>query len=267
MTYQPVLPAGGNLGWTFLKQTRIAQQEAFNTSAVVARDTDYFREKIGEIRTAEDLVADRRLLSVALGAFGLDDDINNKFYIRRVLEDGTIDPQSFANRLTDKRYLAMSEAFGFELEPPKTVISTFAENIINQYKTRQFEVAVGNQDEDMRLALGIEREIAALAERDLSEDAAWFTVMGTPPMRRVFELALGLPSEIGSVDIDRQLEIFKEKAAASFGTSNPAELTDPETQEKLIRNFLFRSELAASSASTVQGSVALSLLRSQTPLF
>ncbi len=267
MTYQPVLPAGGNLGWTFLKQTREAQQEAFDNSAVIARDTDYFREKIGGITTAEDLVADRRLLTVALGAFGLDDDINNKFYIRRVLEDGTIDPKSFANRLTDKRYLAMSEAFGFELDPPKTVISTFSDAIIDQYKNRQFEVAVGNQDEDMRLALGIEREIANLAERDLTEDAAWFTVMGTPPMRRVFELALGLPSQIASVDIDRQLDVFKEKAQATFGTSNPAEITDPKDQEKLIRNFLFRSELAASTASTVQGSVALSLLQSQAPLF
>ena len=267
MTYQPVLPAGGNLGWTFLKNTREAQQDAFDNSAIIARDTDYFREKISEVTSAEDLVADRRLLSVALGAFGLDDDINNKFYIRRVLEDGTIDPKSFANRLTDKRYFAMSEAFGFELQPPNTVISTFADDIIAQYKNRQFEVAVGNQDQDMRLALGIEREIAELADRDLPEDAAWFTVMGTPPVRRVFELALGLPSEIGSVDIDRQLEVFKDKAQSIFGTSDPAGFTDPDIQEKLIRNFLFRSDLANSTASTVQGSVALSLLQSQPPLF
>lgn len=267
MTYQPVLPSGGNLGWTFLKQTREAQQQAFDNSTVIARDTAYFREKIGDVRSAEDLVSDRRLLTVALGAFGLDDDINNKFYIRKVLEDGTIDPASFANRLTDKRYFAMAEAFGFELEPPNTVISTFPDDILDRYKNRQFEVAVGAQDEDMRLALGIEREIADIAERGLTEDAAWFTVMGTTPVRRVFELALGLPSEIATVDIDRQLEVFKDKAVSTFGTSNPAEFTDPDIQEKLIRNFLFRSELAASTASTVQGSVALSLLQSQAPLF
>ena len=69
MSYQPVVPAGGNLGWTFLKQTREAQQEAFDNSSIIARDTDYFRENIGKIQSAEELVADRRLLTVALSDY------------------------------------------------------------------------------------------------------------------------------------------------------------------------------------------------------
>ncbi len=267
MSFQPILPIGGNAGWTFLRTTQDAQQEAFNNSSVIARDTDYFREKIGEIQTAEELVADRRLLSVALGAFGLDDDINNKFYIKTVLEEGVIDPESFANRLSDKRYFAFAEAFGFELSPPKSVLSDFSDKIIAQYKDRQFEVAVGNQDGDLRLALSIEREVASIAEQGLSEDVAWFTIMGNAPLRRVFELALGLPSEIATTDIDRQLEVFVNKAERTFGVSHPADFQDPGLQEKLIRNFLFRSELAASAASTTRGSVALSLLQSQAPLF
>ena len=136
--------------------------------------------------------------------------------------------QAIANRFADKRYFAMSEAFGFELSPPRTVISSFAEDIVAQYKTRQFEVAVGNQDENMRLALGVERDIASIAERNLPENAAWFTVMGNPATRRVFELALGLPSQIASVDIDQQLEVFSEKSQSTFGTSNPADFTDPD---------------------------------------
>ena len=267
MTYQPVVPAGGNLGWTFLKSTRDAQQEAFDQSAVITNNVDYFREKIGGIQTAEDLVSDRRLLTVALGAFGLDDDIENRFYIRKVLEEGTLDEDSFANRLSDGRYFAMAEAFGFDLSPPKTVLSDFPDRILEFYKTRQFEVAVGELDGDLRLAMGLERELADLADRDLSEDAAWFTIMGTPAMRYVFEFALGLPSEMAAVDIDRQLEMFKEKSEARFGTSNPADFTDPELQEKLVRNFLYRSELAASAASTSGGAVALTLLQSQTSLF
>lgn len=267
MSYQPVIPAGGNLGWSFLKRTREAQQEAFETSSAIVRNTDYFREKIGEIRSAEELVADRRLLSVALGAFGLDDDIDNRFFIRKVLEEGTLDEESFANRLSDRRYFALSEAFGFHFSPPSTVISSFPDKIIEQYRTRQFEVAVGEQDDGMRLALGLAREMAALAERDLSEDAAWFTIMGTPPVREVFQTALGLPREFGAVDIDRQLAVLKEKAQARFGTSDPTDFADADLQEKLIRTYLFRSELAESAASTLRGSVALSLLQSRTALF
>ena len=74
MSFQPVIPLGGYAGWTFLQRTREAQQQAFETSPQLARDVTYFEEKIGGITSAGDLVDDRRLLRVALGAFGLDDE-------------------------------------------------------------------------------------------------------------------------------------------------------------------------------------------------
>jgi len=266
MTYQPVFPAGGNLGWTFLKQTRAPQQAAFDNSTIVKRETEYFREKIGQIGTAEDLISDRRILSVALGAFGLDDDINNRFFIKKVLEEGTTNDDAFANRLSDKRYFAISEAFSFDLTPPNTVLSDFGDRIVEQYQIRQFEVAVGNQDENLRLAMGAERELSDLAQLNLSEDAAWFTIMGNPPMRRVFESALGLPSEVAAVDIDRQLEMFREKSLKTFGVTNPIDFTDTELQDKLVRRFLIQEQFE-NSGSSARGSVALSLLQSQAPLF
>ena len=265
MSYQPIVLASGNLGWTFLKNTRDDQQEAFDNSSLMSRNATYFSEKIGEITSAEDLVNDRRLLEVALGAFGLDDDINSRFFIQKVLEEGTLGETAFANRLSDKRYFAMAEAFGFDLAPPRTVLSTFAEDIINQYRTRQFEVAVGETDSDLRLALGAERELNDLADRSLSEDAGWFTIMGNPPMRRVFEMALGLPSELAAIDIDQQLREFRDKSEAIFGATNPADFADPELQEKLIQNFLFRTELENSSSISSSGTVALSLLQTLTP--
>ena len=267
MSYQPIIPLGGNLGWSFLKNTREAQQDAFDNSTTVTTNADYFRENIGSIQSAEELVNDRRLLTVALGAFGLDDDIENRFYVQKVLEEGTLDEESFANRLADKRYFAMAKAFGFEFTPPSTAISTFPDQILENYKTRQFEVAVGEQDSDLRLALGIERDISELADSNVTEDTAWFTIMGTPAMRSVFETALGLPSEIAAVDIDQQLEVFKEKSSSLFGTTDPADFTDPDLQDSLVRKFLFRAELAASASATSQGSVALTLLQAQTPLF
>ncbi len=102
-------------------------------SPVIQRDTDYFLENIGKIDTAEDLVNDRRLLSVALGAFGLDEDIDSKYFIRKVLEDGTLDPEALSNKLADKRYLDFSQAFGFGDYgiPPRTKVSDFATEIVD----------------------------------------------------------------------------------------------------------------------------------------
>ncbi len=267
MTYQPIVPASGNLGWIFLNRTREAQQDAFDNSAQIARDSDYFRDKIGQIESAEQLVSDRRLLSVALSAFGLSDDINNKFFVKKVLEEGTLSDEAFSNRLSDKRYFNMAKAFSFDITPPNTALSTFSEDIIQLYKSREFEVAVGNTDEDLRLALGVERELGEIVDRDLSEESMWFAIMGSPPLRRVFDTALGLPAQFAAIDIDRQVEVFQDKSLRAFGTSNPADFADPELQDDLIRNFLFRAELAASASATARGSVALSLLRAQPSLF
>lgn len=268
MTFQPVIPFGGNAGWSFLQRTLESQQETFEKGTVLQRDVDYFRETIGSVSTAADLVADRRLLTVALGAFGLDDDLPNKAFIEKVLAEGTLEDGAFANKLADSRYASMAEAFGFDLAPPNTALSTFADDIIESFETRQFEIAVGNSDESMRLALGLGRELADISAGDLSEDALWFTIMGTPPLRAVFESAFNLPASIGALDIDRQLEIFKSKAAQSFGDSSVRQFTDPENQEELLRRFFVGSELASgTSSSAIRGSVALSLLQSIQPQF
>ena len=113
MSFQPIIPLSGLAGWNFLNRTMDTQRTAFENSPTIKRDTDYFREKIGEISSAKDLVADRRLLGVALGAFGLEADIGNKYFVQKILEDGTLDPEALGNKLADKRYLAMAETFGF----------------------------------------------------------------------------------------------------------------------------------------------------------
>lgn len=267
MSFQPIVPSSGNLGWIFLNRTREAQQEAFNNSAQIQRDSDYFRANIKNVQSAEDLVSDRQLLSVALGAFGLSDDVNNKFFIQKVLEEGTLDDEAFSNRLADKRYYEMAKTFAFDIFPPNTVLTSFGDNIVSQFQTREFEVSVGNKDEDLRLALGVEREINSLVERDLSEASSWLAVMGSPPLRRVFEVALGLPTQFAAIDIDKQVEVFQEKSQRTFGSSNPVEFVNKDLQESLIKNFLFRSELDAAKAATARGAVALSLLQSQPSIF
>ena len=260
MTYIPAVPFSGNLGWTFLQETREAQQAAFDKSAVVERETEYFRENIGKVSSADDLVADRRLLAVALGAFGLGDDIGNTFFVKKVLEEGTIDEESFANRLGDKRYADMAEAFGFDLSPPNTVLSDFADKVVSSFKTREFEVAVGQQDTNLRLAMGFERELETLVERSTSDNAVWFGILASNSLRAVFEGAFGLPDGFGAIDIDRHAEVLKERANAFFGAEDPSDLLNEDVQEQLLRRFLVSEETSASAGSS-SASIALALLQ------
>lgn len=262
MSFQPIVPLNGYVGWRFLERTLEPQQAAFAKSQPVQRATDYFRENIGKVTTASDLVNDRRLLSVALGAFGLDDDINNKFFIHKILEEGTVNDDALANRLADNRYAEFSRAFGLGDRPlPRARLAAFASDMTARYEKRQFEKAVGAQNNDLRLALNLQSGIADVLSGNARDGAQWFAMMGNAPLRKVFETALGLPASIASIDIDKQRDIFKSRAKASFGVDAMANFGDQAQQEKLIRLFLVRSE--ASQSTAISGaSAALTLLQS-----
>ena len=261
--FQPVVPFGGFAGWSFLNRTLESQKDAYAKSSEVAREATYFEENIGKIQTAKDLVADRTLLKVALEAFGLGDDINNKFFIRKVLDDGTLTDDALANRLSDKRYLKLSQAFGFgDFATPRTVLSDFGSEIISAFKERGFEAAVGDQNENFRLALGIDRELADITAKDLKEDTLWFTVMGNPPLRKVFETAFNLPQSFGALDLDKQLATFKDKAQAAFGDSGIKQFSNAKKQDDLTRLFLLRADIQAFNVNIGGSQNALTLLQS-----
>lgn len=261
MSFQPVIPLSGLAGWAFLNRTMDTQKTAFEDSTALKRDTDYFRAKIADVASAEDLVSDRRLMRVALGAFGLGDDINNTYFIKKVLEDGTADPEALGNKLADKRYLALAETFGFDDGSDGTNRSAeFADRIIDRFHSRQFEIAVGNQNEDLRLALNVERELDTIVGKPTSENTKWFSIMGNPPLRSVFETALNLPTGTAQLDLDQQLTIFKDQSTKLFGSADPTVFSASDTRDDLIQQFLLRSQIANGQASLSSASIALTLL-------
>ncbi len=264
MSFQPTIPLPGIAGWRFLERTAASQQAAFENGAEVKRDVAYFEENIGSITSAADLVADRRLLKVALGAFGMDSEIDKKAFIRKVLEEGTTEPEAFANRLTDKSYYNLSKAFGFgDAGGARTGETGFAAKIVDAYKTRAFESAVGETDNNMRLAMNFRREIAALADQG-ETGASWFSVLGSKPLREVFEKAYGLPTQFAQIDIDRQRDVLADKTGGMFDTDTLSAFKDPEAVEKVITRFLARAQVDAGPTATTPGMGALSLLQNST---
>lgn len=262
MSFQPVLPLTGYSGWGFLKRTMARQQAVQQALPVQQRDEAYFRDRIGKVTTAEQLVNDKRLLRISLTAFGLEGDVNNKAFIQKILEGGTLKEGSLANKLADKQYQKLSAAFGFgDYSVPRTKVSTFPDEILAQYRTRSFETAVGAQNNTYRLAMNAEREIPALAARTTSETAKWFTVLGSAPLREVMQTALGLPKSFSSIDIDQQVSVLKARTEAAFGSANLSQFRDPAKMEALVRRFLLQTEMQGQAASFGPGSTALTLLR------
>lgn len=259
--FQPIIPISGLAGWAFLQNTLPTQKTAFNSSGEMTRDTAYFESEIANVKSADDLVSDRRLLRVALGAFGLQDDLDSRFFIKTILQEGTSEHSALANRLSDPRYASLAEAFGFDrAEGSRVNESGFAAGITSSYRERQFEVAVGTQNESMRLALNAKRELLSIATSGESDRSQWFRILGTPPLRQVFETALGLPDGFGQLDIDRQAAVFEEKSKQKFGLQSLADFAKDTVREDFIRGYLVRDQIKSFGFQS-SASIALNLLQ------
>ena len=262
MSFQPLVPLSGIAGLRFMERTQEAQLEVFNKSPQIEREIQYFKENISGALTAESLTDDFLLRKIALGAFGLDDDLPKKFFINKILSEGTDDREAFANRLVDGRYRQLAQTFGYGNALGANVEqSDFAEKIISAYQTQKFERAVGDVDNSIRLAMNFKREIIDYTSENKATDTAWFQVMGNTPLRTVFEKAFNLPSSVGALDIERQLDIFKEKSQKILGSESLTALADPDKLDRIIRDFMIRDQLAGGSRAPVAGSAALSILQ------
>lgn len=267
MSFTPLVPLGGVPGLRFLSRTLPMQEAALARAPEHARPLAHFRATMPGIASAEALVADRRLLTVTLGAFGLDDDLPNRFFIRRVLEGGAEGRDALAMRLADSRYREMAATLGFDRNPPLTRDPALVEELATRYVARQVERAVGAQDENLRLALNARRELPGLARRAGDDDVRWLRILGNPPLRKVVETALGLPKEFAALDLDRQVVELRRRARPALGIDRVEDLGRPETLGRMIDRFLFRAQASQGPAAGTPGLAALTLLQSTRRLF
>jgi len=261
MAFTPVVPFGGLLGLRFIDRTFDAQFETFTKSPDIQREIDYFLEHAGEATTAEALVADRRLLRVALGAFGLEGEIDKRAFIRKVLEDGTLDPASLANRLSDPAWAEFSAALGYGDLGGLLVFDSTRQDITEQFRLHQFERAIGDSDVDIRLALNFRREMREIALSPGVETSGWLKVLGSKPLRSVIEGAYNLPVAFGLIDLDRQVSDLEARTGQIFGTESPAAFATDENIDDLLRRFLLSAQLRGGFAASTPGATALTLLQ------
>lgn len=177
MTYTPMIGAPGLVGWQILQNTMETQRAAFNKTTELTREVTYFQERIGEIGSAQELVDNRRLLGVALTAFGMEDEIDSKYLVKRLIEEGTGEDDALANKLNDSRYVALAEAFDFEpVLTLKTQEDGFADTILARYEERVRSNLAATLEQPAYLA---DPDYAALfaaqVEENLEISRAYFT--------------------------------------------------------------------------------------------
>jgi hypothetical protein len=264
VTFLPAVGAGGLAGFKLLDKSAPQQRAAFEKTPEVKRNIAYFEANIAKAKTPEDLIKDRRLLTVALGAFGLGDEISKGAYVRKALESDTADGRSFVRRIADARYLEFAKAFGYgDLTKGSNVeLESFKKDIIQRYKQVEFERAVGRADGDIRLALNFRREIGKIANGESADKIGVLQVLGQRPLRELLTTALGLPSGLARLDVDRQKEIVEQRMEQAFGSESVAVFKDAKKVEDAIRRFFAVKQTQSNAAALASGS-GYSLLSTQ----
>ena len=259
MSFKPFIVGTGVNAWSTLQSTIDRQKNAFKKREDIKNQINNFTSDMKKIQTTDALMNNYASLNVALGAFDLSDDLNNRYFIKRILDEGSINQSSLANRLQDNRYRQLAKNFSAEqFFFRNTSEDSFIRNISERYINISFEKAVGELNSDLRLALSFERNLSFVASAR-TNDAAWFQVMANPPIKEVFQKIFGLPLQFGLLDIDRQHDVMQEKSKIHLGTSDLSILTKKDNIENAVRLFLLKNQMNdVNIKSPVQ--IALSLI-------
>ncbi len=262
--FQPVIPASGGTGWRFLQTTYDRQLAAFSESALVRADRQYFESKMAGPVALDDFLSDKRLLRIGLTAFGLQGEEWKRGFLKKVLSEAADPSSSFLARLNNPKYTAFAEAFRPRAGNIVMGSATRAD-ITARYTRETFEVAVGDIDESMRLALNYRSEIASLANPGSSEAAIAFRLLADVPVRTVLQRALALPESISRLSVDRQASLLREALRDRLGVSDLRQLSREQNVAKVIDRFHALSGLnAPNSGSTAD--IRLQLLAGTTAL-
>lgn len=234
-----------------------------NVSDTVDEKASYFLQNAGAVTSIDVFLSDFTLRDVVLTAFGLDEEDPNTSTIRRVLAEGAESPNAFANLLQNEGYAAMSRSLGFGDQIGNLVFEDVQNTIVQRYRERQFERAVGEQDVDLRLALNFNREAINIANGSDNERLVLLNMLGSEPIRQVLEGALFLPTSFALIDVDQQVEVVKERLGSLFGDSKPETLRDADNIRTLTERFLLRQQqVNGSTVNTSSAATALTVLQS-----
>jgi hypothetical protein len=203
---------------------------------VTARETKYYLENIRKVKTVDDLLGDYRLYSYAMKANGLEDMMYAKAFMRKVLTEGVDDKESFANRLSDKRYKGFAATFNFaRYGELATTFEQTRQGTVDKYLRQTLEVAAGEEDQGVRLALYFSRRASEIKNP--------FDILADPALLEVVQTALGIPKEAALGSIDAQAAMIERKL-------DIASLKDPKEVDRFLKRFTILWEAQNNIASS-----------------
>ncbi|WP_438750194.1 DUF1217 domain-containing protein [Pararhizobium sp. O133] len=199
----------------------------------VARETEYYLENIGNVKTIDDFFADTRLYNYAMKAHGLEDMGYAKAFMRKVLTEGIDTEDAFAKQLTDSRYTDLVESLNFARQgTAATSFEKAQRGVADKYARQTLEQNAGQENSGVRLALYFERMAPTITNA--------YGLLADNALAQVARTLLQMPDEFAASDIDKQAETIEKNI-------NIKDFKDPAKLTKLLERFTALWEIDHSS--------------------
>jgi hypothetical protein len=197
-------------------QNMIASEPAVKTA------TAYYAANIGNVKSISDLVNNYRLLSYALSAYGLGDQVNNKALVTKVLEGGYTSSKALANTLSNANWKKFAQAFDFLGSGASSISTSSAVSTTEAaYGEQQLESQQGQQDVGVQLALYFQRVAPTITSA--------YGVLGDKNLLEAFQTIFGVTlNSNGNIDAN---------AAIIDRTMPIKDLQDPTKLKQLTARF------------------------------
>lgn len=205
---------------------------------MIKAQTDYYQKNIGSVKKPSDLVNNFRLFSYVMTAYGMGDQIYAKALVQKVLEQGTSNPRSLVNKLSNQNMLALAKTFDFEGEGPSATASQAVQTtVVDNYIQRTMEEDQGQSNPGVQLALYFQQHAPDIKSA--------YNILGDKKLLKVVQTALGISEYSSYQDIDTQAKHI----------SNSLKITDFQDPKKLkafIQKFSVLYDVTNTGATTTQ---------------
>lgn len=213
-----------------------AQETATQTA------NDYYSVAIDSIKTADDLVADKKLVSFIQTAFGFTDSDLSTDTLLKVLKSDPLDKDSFVNKAENKKFRDITIAYNFNTDGSvkPTDLNTTQDKqqfvtTADLYLRQTMEQQAGDENEGVRLALYFTRKASTVTSA--------YSILADKALFEVTRTALGLPATMSLADIEIQADMITKKL-------NLADLQDPAKVEKFVARFSALYDINNASSTT-----------------
>ncbi len=206
-----------------------------------------YKTLMGLVVDVDDMLADKKIMSLALKAFGLENEGDTSRKLKKVLTSDLNDPKSYANSLKDSRYVEFAKAFNFNAD------GTLGTPLLAQSESEILNTASAYVVQKSRFGTEEDKKAATTESKYYSTEVEKLTSMGDLlGNRRLVDfilVAAGIDPEEVTTDYVRQMFESDLEDPESFVN------TEPDTRYREIVasfNFNVKGEIQKPASGQIQ---------------